>query len=214
MTHVDLDDRAPGGESKALLAVHDVVGDAEVTNQVLDALEALGQRQDDPEVGRDSWAQLMRLLDEHYPADVFVGGPDADSGPRIVALVREVDRLRNERCCTQCGDGDLYPRRCSQCGQRWADMACGPTHAVITEELGIGDLRREAAGLQMLRSYLAEQLGHRDGEVPPDEELLFRAAYWIKEGLRWAVERRDEPGRALTKEELLEEFAKREAGDG
>jgi histidine triad (HIT) family protein len=40
---------------------------------------------------------------------------------------------------------ERYPRRCSQCGQRWADRACGPTHALITEELGIGDLRRELA---------------------------------------------------------------------
>ena len=23
-----------------------------------------------------------------------------------------------ERCCTECGNGDLYPRRCSQCGQQ------------------------------------------------------------------------------------------------
>lgn len=103
-----------------------------------------------------------------------------------------------ERCCTQCGNGDLYPRRCSQCGQHWADRACGPTHALIAEELGIGDVRR-------MRTYLAEQLGLQC-EMPPDKELLFLAAYWIKEGLRAALERRDEPGRPLAKEELIAEF--------
>lgn len=46
-----------------------------------------------------SWAGLMELLDEHYPASIFAGdGSDesADPGARIVALVREVDRLRRE----------------------------------------------------------------------------------------------------------------------
>lgn len=44
------------------------------------------------------------------------------------------------RVCTRCGDGDLYPRRCSQCGGRWVDWACGPTHALITSELGLEGL--------------------------------------------------------------------------
>lgn len=44
------------------------------------------------------------------------------------------------RVCTRCGDGDLYPRRCSQCGGRWVDRACGPTHALITSELGLEGL--------------------------------------------------------------------------
>lgn len=42
-----------------------------------------------------------------------------------------------DRVCTRCGDGDLYPRRCSQCGKRWIDLACGPTHALIANELGV-----------------------------------------------------------------------------
>lgn len=40
-----------------------------------------------------SWAGLMSLLDEHYPADVFTGRSQ-DVGPQIIALIREIDRLR------------------------------------------------------------------------------------------------------------------------
>jgi hypothetical protein len=40
-----------------------------------------------------TWAGLMSLLDEHYPADVPLG-PDNDPGPRILRLTRELDRLR------------------------------------------------------------------------------------------------------------------------
>jgi hypothetical protein len=41
-----------------------------------------------------TWAGLMQLLDEHYPADVFVGGEGADPGAQIVALVRRLDESR------------------------------------------------------------------------------------------------------------------------
>ncbi len=42
-----------------------------------------------------TWRGLMSLLDEHWPADVFDGrSNDGDSGPRIVALMREIDLLR------------------------------------------------------------------------------------------------------------------------
>lgn len=41
-----------------------------------------------------SWPWLMRVLAEHYPPDVFPGGPDADPGPQIVALTRVVDAAR------------------------------------------------------------------------------------------------------------------------
>lgn len=43
-----------------------------------------------------TWAGLMSLLDEHYPADVMTG-ESGDPGPRIVALTREVERLRDLR---------------------------------------------------------------------------------------------------------------------
>lgn len=46
-----------------------------------------------PEIERlRSWDGLMEVLDEHYPADAFVGS-SGDKGPRIIALTREVDRL-------------------------------------------------------------------------------------------------------------------------
>ena len=41
-----------------------------------------------------SWEGLMSLLDEHYPADIFTA-TSQDSGPRIVALMREIDRLNS-----------------------------------------------------------------------------------------------------------------------
>lgn len=47
-----------------------------------------------------SWAGLIELLDEHWPADIFPGGGESgDLGPRVVGLIRECDRLRveNER---------------------------------------------------------------------------------------------------------------------
>lgn len=54
----------------------------------------------------------------------------------LTLLVRNGQSMTS-RVCTRCGDGDLYPRRCSQCGQRWIDRACGPTHALIASELGV-----------------------------------------------------------------------------
>lgn len=42
-----------------------------------------------------SWAGLMQLLDDLYPAGVF-SGESGDPGPRIVALIRENDNLRAE----------------------------------------------------------------------------------------------------------------------
>lgn len=49
-----------------------------------------------------TWAGLMSLLDEHYPADVMTG-ESGDPGPRIVALVRELEfALKdNERMLAQ-----------------------------------------------------------------------------------------------------------------
>jgi hypothetical protein len=44
-----------------------------------------------------SWDGLMSLLDEHYPESVFPTADDRegrDSGPRIVSLIRQLNRLR------------------------------------------------------------------------------------------------------------------------
>lgn len=51
-----------------------------------------------------SWDGLMSLLDEHWPVDIFRADPmedAADPGPRIVALLRWVDRLRAELAKTR-----------------------------------------------------------------------------------------------------------------
>lgn len=45
-----------------------------------------------------TWDGLMSLLDEHWPVDVFRADPledDADPGPRVVALLRWVQQLRD-----------------------------------------------------------------------------------------------------------------------
>lgn len=50
--------------------------------------------------GLHTWNGLMSLADEHYPTYIFphLAGhpddPDRDPGPRILSLIREVDRLR------------------------------------------------------------------------------------------------------------------------
>jgi hypothetical protein len=44
-----------------------------------------------------AWAGLMELLDEHWPADIFPtteDDPKRDYGPRVVSLLRWVDRDR------------------------------------------------------------------------------------------------------------------------
>jgi hypothetical protein len=62
-----------------------------------------------PELERlRSWAGLMETLDEHYPAEVF-DGSSGDPGPRIVALTREVDRLREGRDLAIAHDRQPYP---------------------------------------------------------------------------------------------------------
>jgi len=44
-----------------------------------------------------TWRGLMSLLDEHWPADVFDGSSDdGDPGPRIVFLMRQVNRHREQ----------------------------------------------------------------------------------------------------------------------
>lgn len=46
-----------------------------------------------------TWDGLMSLVDEHYPTGIFphqAGQPDdstRDPGPRILSLIREIDRL-------------------------------------------------------------------------------------------------------------------------
>jgi len=55
---------------------------------------------DDLDCGHHSWAGLMALLDEHWPADIFPtrheDDPKRDAGARIVSLMRWVDQLRTD----------------------------------------------------------------------------------------------------------------------
>jgi hypothetical protein len=51
-----------------------------------------------------SWAGLMALLDECYPADIFTG-MSGDPGPRIVVLLREINQIRSEIEAKKAGRG-------------------------------------------------------------------------------------------------------------
>lgn len=163
--HDELGCKVCGQEWRERDAIQSAASDREALREKLADLQQTFNHDDDRDE-IDTWALLIHLLDAHYPPDVFPGGDGSDPGPRIVGLIRALDEARGQiatRTCTRCGDGDLYPRRCSQCGQRWADRACGPTHALITEELGLGDLRRDLAQLR-------EERGREPG-TPDDLEF-------------------------------------------
>ena len=63
--------------------------------------DLLAERDNGQDCGHESWGGLMRLLDEHWPDDIFptkyANDPKRDAGPRIVALTRLVDKLTAER---------------------------------------------------------------------------------------------------------------------
>jgi hypothetical protein len=54
----------------------------------------------DADCGHHSWAGLMALLDEHWPADIFPtlhhDSESRDAGARIVSLLRWVGQLKTE----------------------------------------------------------------------------------------------------------------------
>lgn len=59
-----------------------------------------------------SWDGLMSLLDEHYPEDIFPTEEDNDGrdpGPRIVSLIRQLERLRQQRTITTAEQLDALP---------------------------------------------------------------------------------------------------------
>lgn len=111
---------------------------AEIRDQITDPLDDtsacllradMARRELLAELDRlDSWAGLMELLDRHWPAGIFEQGdsPDAarnstrDTGVRIAALIRWVDRLTTERDtlldvtpCGACDDTGIMP------SERW-----------------------------------------------------------------------------------------------
>lgn len=55
---------------------------------------------DPPDCEHHSWSGLMALLDEHWPEDIFPtlthDDVKRDAGPRIISLIRWVDRLRGD----------------------------------------------------------------------------------------------------------------------
>ena len=58
----------------------------------------------------DSWSGLIELLDRHWPEDIFPtldDDDDRDSGPRIVSLIRWVQRLREDKNQQQTRIGKL-----------------------------------------------------------------------------------------------------------
>ncbi len=59
--------------------------DERLANEAADEIERL-----------HSWKGLMSLLDEIWPAGIFSGSklPESGPGPRILTLIREVDRLK------------------------------------------------------------------------------------------------------------------------
>jgi hypothetical protein len=69
-----------------------------------------------------AWDGLMSLVDEHYPTDIFPhfagvpDNPDRDPGPRILSLLREIERLRK---ITDIIDPDSVYRE--QRDQAWAE---------------------------------------------------------------------------------------------
>lgn len=80
MTHVDLEDRAESGEGKAYLAViealHDQLGShcpaellGDAADRICDALEELGQQQEDPARARADMEEWQRQA-EQIVADV------------------------------------------------------------------------------------------------------------------------------------------------
>lgn len=79
-----------------------------------------------------TWAGLISLLDEHWPEDLIPtteDDPTRDEGPRIVSLIRWVDRLqaiirRSGDVCPCCGCGEAVVcasegiALCNECAEK------------------------------------------------------------------------------------------------
>ena len=63
---------------------------------------------------RPSWDDLMAIVDEIYPADVF-DGSSGDEGPRTLTLMREIERLRS--LITEWADATDLASACMCCDQ-------------------------------------------------------------------------------------------------
>lgn len=70
---------------------------AEVSTAYHYAADQIISVEDESTCGHHTWTGLMALLDEHWPEEVFptrTDHPDRDPGPRIISLLRQVDRLQ------------------------------------------------------------------------------------------------------------------------
>lgn len=74
-----------------------------------------------------SWDGLMSLLDEHWPEDIFPTLPDTDRrdpGPRIVSLLRWVDKLKAQ-VPTVNYTNHFCPKGCDcSCCYGYSDRSC------------------------------------------------------------------------------------------
>lgn len=71
----------------ALFQCLDKLSNPQILLQALQ--ECLGELERKP-----TWAEWMETIDELYPSEIFGEGSDDNTGPRIVALCREIDRLQ------------------------------------------------------------------------------------------------------------------------
>jgi hypothetical protein len=123
-----LDDE-PCGCRSAYVHDHRCTKFARAAVPVGDGAPGDGLREQD--CGHYSWAGLMRLLDEEWPADIFptryVDDPERDAGPRIVSLMRWVQDITVERDTLAAAldrvraELDRQQRNCADCRQGYDD---------------------------------------------------------------------------------------------
>lgn len=91
-----------------------------------------------------SWAGLMELLDEHWPADIFPGPENGaeereDDGPRVVSLIRALDKVGASR----------------------RDWAADSRPVAARDRQGAGDVRRTRHPVAVRAGEARRRRGHR-----------------------------------------------------
>lgn len=81
-----------------------------------------------------TWAELMSILDTHYPADIF-DGSSGDPGPRLVRLVREIDEQAAEIANLKRLLGECLPCIPNAHGS-WAQLAVEVRRASMSTRRG------------------------------------------------------------------------------
>jgi hypothetical protein len=114
-----------------------------------------------------TWPGLMSLLDEHYPADVQLG-PDDEPGPRILALVREIDHLREDTGVI------ALVERCEQLrDERDAAQTRNTTITSLADELHAATVQNDAAGKATL-------VGWSDALAASQARLIAAQDAWMQ----------------------------------